>query len=319
MPLPVRSLTVLQNWDCAGCSACCRQYHVPVTAEERARIDALNWGAESDFAGLPFFVRAGRFSSEYQLNHKPDGSCVFLGPDNRCRIHAKHGAAAKPLACRIYPYSLIPAGDHWKLGLRFACPSAAENRGQPLSDHLSEAREYAAILEAQAGPEALSTPPVPLQKSQAVSWNDLARIITALSKLLAKADDTPERRWRRVLFVVSMLRKAKFDGRGQAEKAITGGRLSELLHILSEASCDEVPVSPNDVPVPGWVGRMVFRPLVALYARKDSGVERGQAQGTMFGRLFSAMQFARGQGQIRASTPPSVRSPSPMPSGRCPN
>lgn len=298
MPLPVRSLTVLQNWDCAGCSACCRQYHVPVTADERARIEALKWDAKADFAGVPFFVRAGRFSSEYRLNHKSDGSCVFLGPDNRCLIHAKHGAAAKPLACRIYPYSLIPAGDHWKLGLRFACPSATENRGRPLPEHLSEAREYAAILEGQAGTEAVSAPPAPLQKAQAVSWNDFPRIITAFSKLLANPNDAPERRWRRALFVVETLRKAKFDGGGQAEKAVMGGRLSELLHILSEASGDEVPVSPNDVSAPGWVGRTVFRPLVALYARKDSGIERGQAQRTIFGRLLSAMQFARGTGQV---------------------
>src|SRR5689334_21654642 len=180
MPLPVRSLNVLQNWDCAGCSACCRQYHVPVTAEERARIDALEWDALSDFDGLPFFVRASRFSSDYQLNHKPDGSCVFLGPDNRCRIHAKHGAAAKPLACRIYPYSLIPAGDHWKLGLRFACPSAAADTGRPLADHLPEAREFAAALEADATTAAITVPPPPLQKGQPATWGDFFRITTAV-------------------------------------------------------------------------------------------------------------------------------------------
>ena len=298
MPLPVRSLTVLQNWDCAGCSACCRQYHVPVTAEERARIEAMGWEKEPDLAGVPLFVRAARFSSEYRLNHRPDGACVFLGADNRCRIHAKFGSAAKPLACRIYPYLLVPAGDHWNLGLRFACPSAAENRGQPLAEHLSEARQYAALLEADVGPALADRPAPPLQKSQPVSWSDLSRIITAVSKVLANADDAVERRWRKVLFLVSMLRKSRFDGGGQADKAVTGGRLSELLHILSLASEDEAPASPAEVPAPGWVGRMLFRPLVALYARKDSGVERGPAQMSAFGRFFAATQFARGKGSV---------------------
>ena len=59
------------------------------------------------------------------LNHRADGGCVFLGADNLCRIHGKFGSAAKPLACRIYPFLLVPAGDHWNLGLRLACPSAA--------------------------------------------------------------------------------------------------------------------------------------------------------------------------------------------------
>ena len=231
MALPVRSLTVLQNWDCHGCTDCCRQYHVSVTKEERERIEAQGWDKEKDLQGLPTFVRAGGwFSSSYRLNHKSDGACVFLGPDSRCRIHVKHGSAAKPLACRIYPYSLVPAGDHWKLGLRFACPSAADDKGKPLAEHLPEAREYAALLEADAGAAAVSAPPPPLQKSQTVTWNDFSRIVTAVSKLLANADDAPERRWRRVLFLVSTLRKAKLDGRGKAEKAVTGGRLSELLH-----------------------------------------------------------------------------------------
>jgi lysine-N-methylase len=271
---------------------------VSVTPAERSRIEALGWDAETDLAGLPLFVRAGRFSSAYRLNHKPDGACVFLGADNRCRIHTRHDAAAKPLACRIYPFALVPFGDHWKLGVRFACPSAAEDRGRPLADHLAEAREYAAVLEAEAGAGLADRAPPALQKSQSVSWNDLSRIITAVSKLLANSGDTPERRWRRVLFLISTLRRAKFDGRGEEKKAVTGGRLSELLHIMAEASQDEVPVSPDAVPPPGWVGRMVFRPLVALYARKDSGADRGPAQVSAFGRFFSAVAFARGHGFV---------------------
>ena len=140
-----------------------------------ARIDRVVFGAWEPKTGavgsLWDVVRDRR------LNHRPDGACVFLGPNNRCRIHAKHGSAAKPLACRIYPYSLVPAGDHWKLGLRFACPSAAENAGRPLADHLAEAREYAAVLEADAGTAAVTVPPPPLQGSQAVTWADLARTV----------------------------------------------------------------------------------------------------------------------------------------------
>lgn len=299
MPLPVRSLAVLQNWDCQGCTACCRQYHVSVTPEERARIEAQGWDKEPDLQGVPLFVRSGGwFSSSYRLNQRDGGACVFLGPDNRCRIHDKYGAAAKPLACRIYPYVLVPAGDHWKLGLRFACPSAAEDRGRPLADHLAEAREYAAVLEQREATAAVAGPPPPLQKNQSVPWNDFGRIVTAVSKLLADPDDAVERRWRKVLFVVEMLRKTTFDGKGDAKKAVTGGRLSELLHVLSLAAEDEAPADPSEVPPPGWVGRTVFRPLAALYVRKDTGPDRGTAQSSAVGRLFSAVQFARGKGHV---------------------
>jgi len=182
--------------------------------------------------------------------------------------------------------------------LRFACPSSVEDKGRPLAEHLSEAREYAAVLEQESGTAAITMPPPPLQSSQQVTWGDLGRIITAISEMFAEEDETIERRWRKVLFVVSTLRQAKFDGGGDPQKAITGGRLNELLHLLTEASEDEVPDSPDDVPEPGWVGRMVFRPVAALYARKDTGPDRGSAQSSAFARLFSAMQFARGKGFI---------------------
>src|SRR5947208_740003 len=46
MPLPVKSLPVIQNWDCHGCGDCCRLYNVRVTDEEKARIEAQDWAAE---------------------------------------------------------------------------------------------------------------------------------------------------------------------------------------------------------------------------------------------------------------------------------
>jgi lysine-N-methylase len=192
MPLPVRSLPVLQNWDCQGCSICCRQYLVSVSPEEKKRIETQGWEKEPDFQGVPLFVRVGSWLSKksYRLNHRPDGACVFLGPDNRCRIHERHGSAAKPLACRIYPYMLVPSGDHWKLGIRFACPSAADNVGKPLAEHLGDARQYAEVLEAELGTAKVSSLPPPLQGSQTVNWSDLYLILAAISKVLANEEDS---------------------------------------------------------------------------------------------------------------------------------
>ena len=73
--------------------------------------------------------------------------------------------AAKPLACRIYPFLLVPAGDHWNLGLRMACPSAADNKGGPLADHLREARDFAALLEQAAAGANLKLQPEARQMS----------------------------------------------------------------------------------------------------------------------------------------------------------
>ena len=137
MPMPVRSLPTVQNWDCRSCSDCCRTYIVPVTEGEREIIARQNWSAEPGFENLETVVNASDGDS---LAHTADGACVFLGPDNRCRIHAKFGAAAKPKACRIYPFVMVPAGDHWRVGIRFACPTATANEGRMLSAHAGDSR-----------------------------------------------------------------------------------------------------------------------------------------------------------------------------------
>jgi lysine-N-methylase len=293
--MQVRSLTVLQNWDCHSCGDCCRSYAVPVTAEERARIEGQKWDSQPDMQQVALFTRRGH---EYHLAHRPDGACVFLGADNKCRIHAAHGAAAKPLACRIYPFMLVPAGDHWNVGLRMACPSAADNKGTQLADHLREAREFAAALEAGNAKGAEGAPPPPLHGSQVVPWADVGRIAAAVSRMLADSADPFERRWRKVLFLVGMLRKATFDGGGDKKKAVTGDRLSEMLKVLGDAADDEEPPSAQDVAKPGWAGRTVFRQLVAVYARKDHGAEKGPALSGPVSRFWSAVRFASGRGRV---------------------
>jgi lysine-N-methylase len=154
------------------------------------------------------------------------------------------------------------------------------------------------LLEAEMGTNVLTVPPPPLQGSQLTTWADLGRIIAILSEMFAEEEETIERRWRKVLFLVATLRNSTFDGGGDPKKAITGPRLTEFLTILSEATEDEVPDDPDEVPAPGWVGRTVFRQVSALYARKDTGPDRGSAQSSAVARLFSAMQFARGRGTI---------------------
>ena len=299
MTMPVRSLTVLQNWDCGGCTMCCRSYHVTVTDEERDRIEAQGWEREPDFKDTRLFVLEGNAARGFarRLNHRPAGACVFLGADNRCRIHAKFGSAAKPFACRVYPFVLVPVGDHWRVGLRYACPAAPADSGRPLAEHVPELREYADTLEAELGSRAVGAAPTPLQAKQSVPWEDLIRFANAISLTLADEEDTLERRWRRVLGLADLCRKSRFDGGGDAKKAVTGGRLNEFLYLLREALDDETPIA-EEMPRPGWVGRSVFRPLLALYCRKDTGPEKGTAQAGPVGRLRAAIRFARGRGRV---------------------
>jgi lysine-N-methylase len=269
---------------------------VYVTEQERERILQQGWDKDPELKGVELFERVGGRQGSWRLRHRSDGGCVFLEADNRCRIHARFGLEAKPFACRLYPFVLVPAGDHWKLGLRFSCPPVAQDSGRPLSAHLPEANALADVLEKTRG--SLPDLPPPSAGDQVLDWPDVDRIIRALDQLLAEETIPLEQRWRRILFLTDLLRTARFDGGGDPRKAVSGKRLVELLRILSAAAADEVSATTAAIPPPGRRGRVLFRSLLAAYVRKDSGPQRGSAQRTVVGRLWAAWRFARGCGRV---------------------
>ena len=189
MPLPVRHLPLLQNWDCHVCGSCCQEYVVAITDEERKRLEAQGWDRDKDLGGFAPFVRHGPpWARTWRLNHRPDGSCVFHSDQGRCRVHERFGYETKPLPCRLFPFILIPTGDHWSVGMRYACPSAAANKGRPLPEHDQELVEFAARLAEREKltprPDGSLTPPPQLRPGQHVSWPDVHRCVQALLTLL---------------------------------------------------------------------------------------------------------------------------------------
>src|SRR3990172_4019055 len=131
---PDRSLPVMmpaipgQRWSCHSCGDCCRTLVGHLFAHECERLDQQGW---ADELGIAPYVQVGR---GWVLNKQPDGACVFLDDNNLCRIHAKLGAEAKPLACRIFPFSIRPVPGGWQASLRFDCPSVTASKGQPIRD-----------------------------------------------------------------------------------------------------------------------------------------------------------------------------------------
>src|ERR1700693_4629439 len=111
MPIPIQHLPVLQNWDCHVCGTCCKEYRVPITEVEKQRIEAQGWDRDKDLGGHQPFQRVGLpWNRSYILNHRADDSCVFLSEEGRCRIHERFGYETKPLACRLFPFVLVPTG-----------------------------------------------------------------------------------------------------------------------------------------------------------------------------------------------------------------
>jgi lysine-N-methylase len=296
MPMPVRHLTVLQNWDCHVCGTCCKEYPVAVTDEERRRIEEQHWEKEPGFQGIPLFKTAsGLLVHRQELNRRADGSCVFLSERGRCRIHEKFGPEGKPLPCRLFPFLLVPAGDHWRVGVRFACPSAAANKGRPLTQHDSDLETFAALLAAREGmpnkPSEANLPPPEMQAGQRVTWPDLMRFANVLLTILRAPGERMERRLRKCLTLDRLCRQARFE-------KIDGTRLDEFLKLVVSSLDGETPADPATLAAPSWLGRLLFRQNLALFARKDQGPDRGLAAQGRLALLRAGWRFARGRGSV---------------------
>ncbi|MCH8966662.1 MAG: YkgJ family cysteine cluster protein, partial [Planctomycetes bacterium] len=152
---------------------------VHLAEEDCQRLDQQGWAEE---LGLAPYVRLGRGSV---LNQRPDGSCVFLDANNRCRIHTKYGEDAKPLACRVFPFSLRPVARGWQASLRFDCPSAALSKGEPLGRHRAWLSDLAERLDhgTSVGGEVVN-----LQRGLAATPDELDGLVTRFVRWLKHGD-----------------------------------------------------------------------------------------------------------------------------------
>lgn len=291
LPL-VQNPSVSQGWDCQATGTCCKEYRISLSAEEHLGVQTAV--GELDLGGHPPFRRRGWFRPRYELNQRPDGSCVFLSPEGRCRIHEKFGFHAKPLACRLFPFVLVPVADRWRLSLRFACPSVAKSVGRPLAGHSSALDEFAAEIakrERLPGREhgALTRPPR-LDADQLLDWPGLIAVDDRFLDLIRDRRDPVELRWRKCLALAELLRQSRLSVLSAEDREKT---LSRLLATASEVRRD-----PRLVSQPDATGRVILRLIASLYTRKDHGPNRGLVAKGRSALAGAVLRFARGKGPV---------------------
>lgn len=296
MPLPLRHLPVIQNWDCHVCGNCCKEYVVALSPEEKQRIEAQGWEKDPVLTGLPLFYKVGPwYRRRYALTSHSDGTCIFLSAEGRCRIHEKFGYEAKPLPCRMFPFVMVPAGDHWRVGMRYSCPSAAANKGRLPAEHAETLRSFAAELTIREklgndSGQPVMRPPR-MQGGQRMAWDDVLRVVQALSNILRNRKDRFEHRMRKCLALANICRQAKFD-------EVKGKRLDEFLSILTTSLDGEAPANLPATTQPKWLGRILFRQAVAFFTRKDQGPDSGIAREGRLALLRAAWRFVVGSGPV---------------------
>lgn len=101
---------------CRRCGACCRvEGYVRLRRRDVDRIARFLESTPEQFTRR--YTRLTDDRRGLSLTEKPDGSCIFLGEDNACRINR-----AKPRQCRGFPMN-------WRFdGYEEICQGARDGR-----------------------------------------------------------------------------------------------------------------------------------------------------------------------------------------------
>ena len=133
-----------QRFTCHSCGRCCRRWDVLVTEAERdtyVKRGVARWfretGNETEGTDRDPFEAVPGWHGYYRIRSRADGACGFLSNDDRCRIHEEHGAAAKPLTCRMFPFKFHPTAGGVTVTASFGCPTIVANRGELVSSDAS--------------------------------------------------------------------------------------------------------------------------------------------------------------------------------------
>ena len=272
-----------QRWSCHSCGNCCRTLVGHLFDDERERLEQQGWAKK---LGVAPAVRVGR---GYVLNKQPDGACVFLDADNRCRIHAELGEDAKPLACRIFPFSVRPVADGWQATLRFDCPSVVESKGAPLSQHRPLLKE----LTARMGGTHHAKETVDLKRGVRADEAELEAVTRGFVRWFKRDELTVAQRLLGAARLTTTLEAANL-------KRVRGERFVELLDLLIEALPTEC-VSPPEPAAPR--ARGLLRQLAFAHAEHVTLDEMRSAFSRLRRRwkqFRAAGQFRKGRGDVPA-------------------
>jgi lysine-N-methylase len=284
-----------QRYVCENCGQGCRELVVYLTTRDKKKIDQQGWQRQLD---VPPYVR---FRRSYVLNHKTNGDCVFLTADNLCRIHAEHGYTEKPLSCQLFPFSLEPEGEGFRVTVRFDCPAVAKSVGGPLGQYRPDVARIASAFMAAGLPElAPSTRPVVLKDDRELSEAELEGLSSALDTWLRDADRPLLHRLVGVDNLVETLAAARLGARNAEFIELTRMLAGDLPSVVGEFD-DRSLARPTDRQL------RLFRQAVFVHCEN---VRLEDACAGLFGRLayrFDQLKRARRLAAGAGVMPPLVR------------
>lgn len=285
LDVSLRVLPVLEQWDCHSCGICCKAHTVFLDDEDLKRLRAQQWDQHPDFKKISVTQRVGWLRPQFVLSQQKDGSCVFLTKDGLCSIHKEHGEPAKPWACRMFPFQVLPTAKGHVLTMRRNCPSAAANNGRPLRQHL----DYVRSLADKAMPAGDPVPPRVVAASPR-SWSDAQRVMDALQRLMLEELPVVRKLCHGLAFC---------DAIAQCKaNRLSGEPLKELTALAESAAPAEAAKWFRDRLAPSPAGAVLFRQGAAEYMRFHPNIGDRPGLAERLRLLWAAVRIARGKGTL---------------------
>jgi lysine-N-methylase len=292
------------RFTCHRCGDCCRSFPVALTDEETERYAKRDWkaaGVLPDHVGAVFdeVPRPGRKIARL-LKRRPDGACIFLGlEDNLCRIHGKLGEPEKPLACRLFPFTVIQGDEEDprpRIGCHFACKGLATGDGAEVA---GERRPLEALAGELAKVHDLAPQRGPLRWDAERSYgrSELEVVASLLTQELVDAGRPFPDRILAVarfldLFSRSALAQVKDEKKREFVEILAGGIREQVKKGLLKPSAKR----------PSFPERLLFRQILGMAVRRDpptlvtAGVLRRSAR--RVSGLLAGLAFAAGGGSF---------------------
>ncbi len=255
--------------------------------EDLARLREQRWDEHPDFKGVRTVVTRGWLFKLHLLAKRFDGSCVFLTPEGRCRIHELHGEEAKPRICRLFPLQLIPLDNVALLTTRRSCPSAAADMGTPVTRQRVEQKPYER--------SDYVAPPAPrILRGLRRDWRDAHAAAEALERLITDRRYPMVRRWIHVLQFARMLSECRLRKLRELDFAAR----KELFDVFERGATENVGQWFGDRQPPSAATAVLFRQTAGEYSRLHT---RSMVRPTWRDRLGVAgvaIKLVRGRGKL---------------------
>ncbi|MBL9149768.1 MAG: YkgJ family cysteine cluster protein [Phycisphaerae bacterium] len=270
-----------QRYSCHGCGNCCRDFTVQLRPDDLARLERQGW---KEKLGEEVTVE---FRGQTFLRQRDDGACIFWMADGKCRIHAEHGFEEKPIACQLFPFSIVPGERDAAVGVNFACGSVLESKGKSLSTHRDELVRMTARV-----PETVAAPvPIMLAEGLVATADEIDALVRGCERWMQRRDVPLAIRLDGLAWLSQSLSAATLTG-------VRGKRFAELVDTLVAAMPDEL----AHLPIEPATGRQIALLRQAVFGRTEdpkipSLAKRGRLRTTL-SQLSRSRAFRRGSGKV---------------------